>query len=351
MCGVEGNSLPASSHHAMSLSICIPTYERPDLLARALASVIGGSEGIAEEIEIIVSDDSRSEESSMLCERVFGTWVGRARYVQNRPGLGMVANFNRCVAEATGRYILILHDDDYLLRGGLRSIVAATLKKDQHPVLLFGVHVVDDTGKTMRRQIFAREQFLSADVAIRNVLSNSSYVRFPGVVAAADAYHAVGPFEIDLGGATDFEMWLRLFARYGVMCLPEATSAYSVHPEAHTAGTFHAGTIATLARIFERVVARGLLPAAVVRRCEADFFAQFILGGVYRQIRVGNMIQAREVMALADLPSVSALGPSRRWRPVQMALSGLLLAPGPLASHATRWLERIYMNAPILRSR
>ncbi len=307
-----------------------------------------GTEDVAHEIEILVSDDSRDDESGVLCERVFATWNGSARRVQNRPGLGMVANFNRCVAEATGRYILILHDDDYLLPGGLRSILAATLKDGQHPVLLFGVEVVDDSGRTLRRQNFVRESFMSRDLALRNVLSNSSYVRFPGVVAAAEAYDAVGPFDVDLGGATDFDMWIRLFARYGVMCLPETTSAYSVHPEAHTTGTFHAGTIATLAGIFDRVVAHGLLPATVVHGYAADFFAQFILGGVYRQLRVGDMTKAREVMALTGLESVRALGPSRRWWPVYAAMSGLIRAPGPLASRTTRWLERIYTNAPIV---
>jgi len=332
-----------------TLSVCIPTFERETLLERALRSVIEGSERVANDIEIVVSDDSQDDRSAAVCERLLAEWPGSARRVQNRPGLGMVENFNRCVVEATGRYVLILHDDDYLLPGGAVAVLEAIVDhNDDSPVLLFGVDVVDDVGRLRRRQSFEFDTHVPPSDALVRLLSNSSYVRFPGIVVRADAYAVAGPFDATLGGTTDFDMWIRLFARHGVRCVPRRISAYSVHRDAHTTGMFNPATISTLVTIFDRVIASGVMEKDVVRRCEADFFSQFILGGAYRQLRLGDREHAREIMALSNLPAVRGLGPSRRWRPVRLAISVLIRAPGPLLSRTARLLERLYPDTSIL---
>ena len=333
----------------VTLSVCIPTFERPALLERALRSVIDLNNERADQVEIIVSDDSRDDYSTVVCERMFATWRGKARRIGNRPALGMVENFNRCVSLATGRYILILHDDDYLLPNGLVAVLGSTADgDDQHSVLLFGVDVVDDAGRLRRRQSFAEERYLPPQRALLNVLSNSSYVRFPGMVVRKDAYERVGPFDVDLGGTTDLDMWIKLFAVYGVTCVPQTVSAYTVHVEAHTTGMFNPETIERIAHVFERTGEKGILPSETIRRCSADFFAQFILAGAYRQLRVGDQDGARRTLALANLPAVRAAGDSHRWLPVWLAMHGLVRAPRPLLSRTTRWLERLSPHTSIL---
>jgi glycosyltransferase involved in cell wall biosynthesis len=345
---VGGDGAGQSCAHVVTLSICVPTFERPALLERALRSVIGGTNERADEVEIIVSDDSRDDYSALVCERLFATWRGRAQRIANRPGVGMVENFNRCVSLATGHYILILHDDDYLLPNGLVAVLDSTASgQDQHPVLLFGVDVVDDGGRLRRRQTFTKERSLPPQTALLNVLSNSSYVRFPGMVVRKDAYEAVGPFDVDLGGTTDLDMWIKLFALYGVTCVPRTVSAYTVHVEAHTTGMFNPESIERISRIFERAKAKEILPPETIRRCGADFFAQFILAGAYRQLRVGNQREARRTLALANLPAVRAAGDSPRWLPVWLAMHGLVRAPLPLLTRTTRWLERLSPHTSI----
>jgi glycosyltransferase involved in cell wall biosynthesis len=331
------------------LSICIPTFERPALLRRAITSVIADSDAALSEFEVVVCDDSRDDRSAQLCEQLFASWRGTARRLENRPGLGMVENFNRCIASASGRYVMILHDDDYLLPGAVTTLVEATSgRSDGYPVLLFGVVVVDETGRIRRRQSFRQQRYLPPQVALRNLLSNSSYVRFPGIVVRADAYATAGPFDATLGGTTDLDMWIRLFGRDGVQCLPHTTSAYSVHPAAHSAGMSNRETIGMLAVIFDRVIARGLLTESVVRGYQADFFAQFILGSAYRHLRVGDADSARRIMALFKEPQVRSLGGSRRWFPVRALMSTLIRTPAPLLSGTARWLERVYPDTSIL---
>ncbi len=91
------------------------------------------------------------------------------------------------------------------------------------------------------------------------MLEHSSFVRFPAIVVRGDAYQAVGPFAAEVGGATDFDMWTRLFARFGVFCIPVTTAAYVVHNEAHTTGVWTPQTLDNACAIFARAREMDLL--------------------------------------------------------------------------------------------
>lgn len=310
-----------------ALSICIPTHNRPDLLERALRSALAAAADEPRATEIVVSDNSDDDRTARVAEALLDRWEGPARYVHIPPTGGAVANFNHCVAAASGRFVLILHDDDALLPGASSAIRRAIeAAPPGEPVLLFGVHVVDGDGRVLRRQEFRSDDWLEPPAALRRVLSHSSFVRFPAIVVGADAYAAVGPFDASVGGATDLDMWSRLFARYGVRCVPSTTCTYTVHAEALTTGVFNADTLASVARIFDRVAATRVLSPDALRRCQATFLHQFILGGTVRRLRDRDLEGAREVMRLFALPSVRRLGVSPRWLPVRAALTA-----------ATRW--------------
>jgi hypothetical protein len=111
---------------------------------------------------------------------------------------------------------------------------------------------------------------------------------------------------------------------------------------------FHEATVETLALVFDRAVATGVLPPAVVRSCEVDWFHQFILGGTYRLLRAGEPAKAREVFALLALPRIRELGRSRRWYPVRLLFRALIALPAAISGPMMRLVgrfnpERIWM--------
>jgi len=81
------------------------------------------------------------------------------------------------------------------------------------------------------------------------------------------------------------------------------------------------GTIRVGLEIFDRAVARGIVPERSIRRWEADFFHQFILAGAYRQLRRRQRAEARDILRLFDLPEIRHLGASPRWLPVRVAFT------------------------------
>jgi glycosyltransferase involved in cell wall biosynthesis len=170
------------------LSICIPAFNRPTLLDRTLRSIAVTEAGDAQRIELIISDDSTDERVGRIATVQLAAWAGPGRYARNVPPLGMVANFNRCIELATGSWVLVLHDDDYLLPGGVSSILSAAERasaRDQ--VLLFGVDVVDEAGHLIRRQLPRSAGYLAPPDALERLVTRSSFVRFPGIVVRHEA--------------------------------------------------------------------------------------------------------------------------------------------------------------------
>lgn len=310
------------------LTIAVPAYQRPELLRRALASIV---EAIPEPsvVEVLISDNS-PDLSEVEVERFRPNWAGKFTYIKNEPMIDRTANFNQCITAASGRYLLYLHDDDFLFPDAGRGLLAALRRApDEDRIFLFGVRVVNLSGSVRRRQTHRRERRLEPAEALRRVLTDSSYVRIPALVVRRDAFDEVGMFDASANLPADFDLEVRLFARFGVRLEPEVIAGYTVHPAGITTGMFHPGTIADLLPIFDRAAGLGVLPPRVVRRCQRDFLHQFALGGVYRKLESGDRAGAAEVLKLLDLPVVRSLGISWRWLPVRLAFALAVRVPFP----------------------
>jgi hypothetical protein len=205
-------------------------------------------------------------------------------------------------------------------------------------VYLFGVDVVDAEGRLRRRQAFRSTHHLAPREALLRVLTDSAFVRMPGWVMRRDLFLEIGGFDVSLGAPADFDLAIRLFSKHGVTCAHPRTAQYVVHDDAVTSGMFSAGTIEVLSRIFDTAVRTGTLSESQVRRAQADWFHQFILGGAYRKLQVGRTEEAKTILALFAHPAVRGLGPSRRWSPARRAIGGLASVPAFLSRPAVRLL-------------
>lgn len=313
----------------VSLTISIPTYRRPDLLRRALSSVTAAPPWVAERTEIVVTDNSEDTTSKAVFDLTVEHWSGAASYVQNPPGTGMVGNFNRAVEAAGGRYVLVLHDDDYLLPGGLERLHRGIARVgDGCAPLVYGVRVVDQSGRKLRHQRAPLDERVAASEMLMRFLRHSSLVRFPAMVVPRATYAAAGPFDDSVGGLTDIDMWSRLFARFGAIRVAATTAAYVVHPDAATVRTWTPEAVAAVVEIFKRRAADGVLERTQLEACRRAWLHQFILAGAVRRLRAGDRAGAGTVMALFDLPELETLGWSARWAPIRAVLAALTAGAG-----------------------
>lgn len=104
------------------LTIAIPTYNRPAYLSLCIEQIISQLSTEKEYVEIYVSDNSCDDESFSVIEK-FRNKGFEIKYEKNENDIGADANIAQCFNRATGKYVLILGDDDLLLSDAIDEIL------------------------------------------------------------------------------------------------------------------------------------------------------------------------------------------------------------------------------------
>ena len=102
------------------VSICLPTYKRPDLLIGCIESCLAQTHT---NIEIVIGDDSPDDQTERLIAGRYGS-DARIAYRRNTPALGQARNVASLFARASGDKILLIHDDDYLAERCIERLLA-----------------------------------------------------------------------------------------------------------------------------------------------------------------------------------------------------------------------------------
>lgn len=112
------------------VSVCIPAYRQPELLLRAVRSVLCQRDC---DFEVVITDDSPDDEVL--------TGLGaiqddpKVRYFKNDERLGAVSNWNESIRRAEGEVIKILHHDDWLTTPSSLTEFAEPILADRVPVV------------------------------------------------------------------------------------------------------------------------------------------------------------------------------------------------------------------------
>ena len=93
---------------SVTISICIPAYKNVTFLKRLLDSIAIQSYN---DYEVIVSDDSPDESVAKFIKDYTGIY--RLKFKRNDISLGTPENWNECIRNASGKWIKIMHDDDW----------------------------------------------------------------------------------------------------------------------------------------------------------------------------------------------------------------------------------------------
>ena len=105
------------------LSICIPTYNRADLLEICLATVLPQVAEHAERVECVIRDNASPDHTAGVIDRYEEQYpLRRHRNDENLGGLINVLNI--VLEQARGEYIWLIGDDDTLNSGAVERILA-----------------------------------------------------------------------------------------------------------------------------------------------------------------------------------------------------------------------------------
>ena len=215
------------------VTICIPTYNRPEMLRQSLQSVLWQS---YRHLEVVVSDNASDTDAAAVVDS-FGD--ARVRVARLDTNIGLHGNLSRCLHLGTGTYRMMLPDDDLMLPGNVESKVVFFETHPQVGLVHSAFRYVNSdslpygpvTNWTSAEKDVVQPgyEYIGESIATGGITCVSSVMlRSDLVVDEA--------FVADDGPYCDLALWLRVAQRGDVGFLTAPLSGYRVHASSASSG-------------------------------------------------------------------------------------------------------------------
>jgi len=204
------------------VSVLITTRNRPDLLGRAVESVLGQT---YEDYELLIVDDASTDSTADAVEAFKDK---RIRYVRRMVAGGGSAARNTGIKAAAGEYIAFLDDDDEWFPAKLEKQVAVIERAPKEVGLVYTGVEID--GKGWNRGLERVMPGARGDLRER-LLRGSTIGSVSKVLARKECFFRAGMFDENLKSCQDWDMWLRIADFYRFDFVPEILARIHLHGE------------------------------------------------------------------------------------------------------------------------
>jgi len=186
----------------MKISVVIPAYNAERYIRTAIESCLSQTYA---PVEIVVVDDGSTDGTAAVAES-FASPVRVVRLPQN---MGLSTARNRGVQASTGDWVAFLDADDWFFPEKLERQRRCALENRQAALIYAGFRIIAIDGTERDGRFFSPSELLPM-LRYRNRLNVSS------VMMRRYEFNAIGGFDPKLQAAEDWDLWLRVAARYSV---------------------------------------------------------------------------------------------------------------------------------------
>lgn len=180
------------------VTIYMPTYNRVELLKRAVESVLSQN---YENIELIVVDDCSSDGTHQYLDDMANK-DSRFRYFINDKNSGACVSRNRAIFLANGEFITGLDDDDYFLPNRISNFVESWKVRREDCIALYSNSYFSNVkDKTLR--VNRIKKCSKSDLIFFNWIGNQVFTR-------TEWLKEINGFDENLPAWQDLECWYRL---------------------------------------------------------------------------------------------------------------------------------------------
>jgi glycosyltransferase involved in cell wall biosynthesis len=216
------------------VSVCMPTYNYARFLPAAIESVLSQK---FSDFEFLIIDDCSGDDTRRVVEG-FAAKDDRIVFSVNERNIGMVENWNLCIARARGEYIKFLFGDDMLSHQNALGIMVARMDADDGISLVGSPRYLIDEGSSVVEQISCLPAGTVApgtDIINRCLLDqrNQNLIGEPSVVMFRKCQARRG-FNPNYKQLVDLEMWFHLLEQGKYAHMAENLSSFRVHSEQQT---------------------------------------------------------------------------------------------------------------------
>ena len=197
------------------LTIVIPTYNRPQLLLKAVDSALAQT---IETFEVIVVDDCSSQPINLPEDP-------RLRIIRLEQNKGGAAARNIGVKAAKGKWITFLDDDDLLLPN-MAKISLATLQQETElpkPIaVISGIEVIDPNGRSLQTRLPPTLP-KGSHYGLEKIAPSQSFYTKQTLVVEKEVYQSIGGFDESFLSRIHSELFIRLNLVCSIIGIPQVT--------------------------------------------------------------------------------------------------------------------------------
>lgn len=213
------------------VTFIVPCYNLSHLLAECVNSILSQS---FTRYEILIMDDCSPDNTPEVAQSFKDH---RVIHIRNETNLRHLANYNKGVTLARGKYVWLISADDRLRSSSVLSEYVALMEDHPEVGYVFCPAVKLENGNETdvlaysfhgsRNTIFRGHHFLEKLLAENSVVAASAMAR-------KECYEKVGMFPLDMPYAGDWYLWCLFALYYDVAYFAEPMVCYRFHSQMTT---------------------------------------------------------------------------------------------------------------------
>jgi glycosyltransferase involved in cell wall biosynthesis len=205
-----------------TVSIIIPTYNREQLLGRAIQSALAQT---YQDFELIIIDDGSTDNTDRLVKSFNSEKI---RYIRHKKNKGPAAARNTGIRSAKGNYIAFQDSDDEWMPEKLeKQMRAFATAPPEVGVVYTSYYLATNKGKRVRPFLGLAPK----DGDVFCSLLKGRFVLPSTIIIKKECFERVGVFDERLLPIEDYELFLRFSKYYHFKCINEPLVLYYLQPD------------------------------------------------------------------------------------------------------------------------
>jgi len=198
-----------------SITVIIGVYNGEKCITKAVDSIVQQS---FKDWELIICDDASSDKTYNLLKNYVTD--ERIKIIQNEKNRGIGASRNKCIENATGKYLVMQDADDYSYPNRLQVLYDAISSSNETVVISSCADLINTNGNIWGELVI--------DEPVEKNWVKGSQIIHASVIMDKEAILAVNGYDSNAIRVEDYDLWVRLVAyKYKISVIKDRL--YAVH--------------------------------------------------------------------------------------------------------------------------
>lgn len=214
------------------VSVIMPAYNAGEFIEETIQSILRQSYS---NYEIVIVNDGAKDNTGEIIQRYKDMYPDIINYIDKKINEGTALTLNRAIMEAKGTYICWLSADDLYVDNTIESLVNYLNANTEYDIIFSDYELIDRDSKYLRESFFCKD--------IEELKEKSKYQPYKGLLATGciingcsmvipkKCYEEVGLFNPKYRYAHDYDLWLRMAAKYKIGFLDKVNIKSRTYPE------------------------------------------------------------------------------------------------------------------------